>query len=66
MYDSDVCMFKFILIYIIDNDSVVCGGHNRGVCVHVYVHVPWCTVSVSVCVNIHKLFKELTPGSETT
>ena len=35
------------------------------VCAHVYVHVPWYTVSVSVCVNIHKVFKELTPGSET-
>ena len=45
-------------------------GHDVGecgdsVCVHVYVHVPWYTVSVSVCVNIHKVFKELTPGSET-
>ena len=33
------------------------------VCVHVYVHVPWYTVSVFV--NIHQAFKEPTPGSET-
>ena len=45
-------------------------GHDVGecgdsVCARVYVHVPWYTVSVSVCVNIHQAFKEPTPGSET-
>ena len=43
-------------------------GHDVGecgdcVCARVYVHVPWYTVSVFV--NIHQAFKELTSGSET-
>ena len=43
-------------------------GHDVGECgecVCTFMYMCHGTLSVSVCVNIHKVFKELIPGSET-